>query len=730
LAADVAGYSKLMEADERATVSLLDTYRTVFQERVAGHGGRIVDTAGDSVLAVFPSAIGAVEAAIEAQEKLHMHNNALPEQSRMHFRIGVNLGDVIEKTDGSIYGSGVNVAARLQGLAEPGSITISEDVFHQVDGKTDLGFQDIGEHEVKNIARPVRAYQMRTDTTPESAAPSTWIRRGTVVAAIGAAVVVLAGGAVVLWQFAERQETVSEQAALPLPDKPSIAVLPFVNMSDDPSQEYFADGMTEDLITDLSKLSGLFVIARNSVFVYKGQAVDVKKVARDLGVRYVLEGSVRRDGDRVRINAQLIDSNDLGHVWSERYDAQLDDIFALQDKVNKNIIDALAVQLSPGDNVRQATPETLSAQAHDAFLQGWAHYLQATPEDYVKAVPLFEQASQRDARYGRAYAALASIYNNARAKGWQAYLGLTPDDAFEKALEYLDISNRYPTPLGHQVSSEFFSNAGKHDEAIAEAARAIELNINDPAGHFAMAKSLAYDGQSRKAIEMIEKAMRLNPYYPPDYLFYLGMGQFGMELFEDAVETLEEARGRVLDDPGILTFLIATYGFLGRATDSTSALAQLHGLGNNAVIDWRLGTTVLDVNIWPFKDPADIERLRAGLRLAGMPEFQDEWGLPRENRLIGDEIQDLVFGRTLQGRHPVSGMEFTVTRAVDGQFTADGLWSDTGVSHVVGNRLCSEWTKYRPSCAVIYRNPNGSHDAGDAYLLIQRSGAYPFSITE
>jgi len=507
-------------------------------------------------------------------------------------------------------------------------------------------------------------------------------------------------------------------------------VLPFANLSDDPAQEYFADGMTEDLITDLSKLSGLYMIARNSVFTYKGKAVDVKKVGRELGVKYLLEGSVRRVGDKVRINAQLIDAGSGSHLWAERYDGRLDDIFTLQDKVARKIIGELAVRLDPKEQAIRTQKETESATAHDTFLQGWAHFLRETPEHYGLAIPFFEEAVQRDGNYGRAYAALAAIYNNARAKGWQSHLGLTPDDALEKALAYLEKAKEHPSPLGHQVASAFSSFAGQHDDAIAEAKRAIALNANNPAGYFAAAKALTYAGLPTEGIEMIKKAMRLNPHYPPDYLFHIGMSLFSLERFDEAAESLEEARKRVAEHRGVLTFLNATYGFLERTAEAKSALDQLKGLAINAFMNWRLNTTVLEANVWPFKEPADLDRLRHGLRLGGMPEFQDEWGLSRANKLSGDEIRALAFGRTHQGRHPISGVEFTFTRTADGRFTAKGLWSDTGVSHVVGNRLCNEWTKYRPSCAVIYRDPNGTRELRNEYILVQRSGAFPFSPTD
>ena len=734
LCADVVGYSRLMGEDEAGTLAALKTHRKeIVDPRIAAHGGRLVKLMGDGMLVEFASVVEATECAIEIQRAMAQRNAAVSKDRRLEFRIGVNLGDIIVDGD-DIYGDGVNVAARLEALAEPGGICISRAARDQVRDKLDVVLDDMGEIEVKNIARPVRTFRVVLDAEapgerdgPARKPPTRW--RWPAAAAVALAALVVA----VLWLrpwMPEPGPASVEGTPLPLPDRPSIAVLPFLNLSDDPNQEYFADGMTEDLITDLSKRSGLFVIARNSVFAYKGRNVDVMQVGRELGVRYVLEGSVRRVGNRVRINAQLIDARNNSHLWADRYDGDLDDIFALQDEVSKRIIDELAVQLSPGEEALPTRKETKNAQAHDAFLRGWAHYLRATPEHYVLAVPFFEEAVRLDPDYGRAYAALASIYGNAREKGWQTRLGLTPDDTLEKALEYLERAKAHPTPLGHQVASGFLSYAGRHDEAIAEAESAIALNANNPAGYFAKAKALTYAGRPAEAAEAIGKAMRLNPHYPPDYLFHLGMSRFGMERFDKAAEPLEEARKRVPDHRGTLTFLVATYGYLGRAEEAATALEKLKQIAVNAVVDWRSSATVLQANIWPFAEPADLERLRRGLRLGGMPEFRDEWGLRRDDKLTGDEIRKLAFGHTLQGRHPVSSLKFTITRTADGQFTSEGLWLDTGVSRIVGYRLCNEWTKYGPSCAVIYRNPGGTPEKHNDYLLVQRSGAFPFSVTE
>jgi TolB-like protein/class 3 adenylate cyclase len=495
LCADVVGYSRLMGADEVGTLARLNRHRDeLIDPAIAHHRGRIVKTTGDGLLLEFASVVDAVQCAVQIQRAMAERNAGVAEDQRIEFRIGVNLGDIIVEGD-DIFSDGVNVAARLEGLADPGGICIQRSVRDQIRDRLPLILEDMGEQQVKNIARAVRVFRVVLDEAeveksveraPARTTPAKPWRR---IALAGGLAVVLAAAGVTVWL---QPWQAADGPALALPDKPSIAVLPFTNMSGDADQEYFADGISEDLITDLSKISGLFVIARNSSFVYKGKSVDVKQVGRALGVKYVLEGSVRRAGGRVRVTAQLIDATTGGHLWAERYDGSLADVFALQDEVTRKIIAELAVRLTPREQAGQSRKETASVPAHDAFLRGWAHYLKATPADYAKAVPFLKQAVRHDPAYGRAYAALAAVYRTARFRGWQGSLGMTPDDALEKAMEYLEKAARYPTPLAHRVASRMMTGQGAHDEAIEEARRAISLNANDPAGHFAMARALTY----------------------------------------------------------------------------------------------------------------------------------------------------------------------------------------------------------------------------------------------
>jgi TolB-like protein len=409
-----------------------------------------------------------------------------------------------------------------------------------------------------------------------------------------------------------------EKMAFPLPDKPSIAVLPFRNLSDDPKQEYFSDGMTDDLITDLSKISGLFVIARNSAFQYKGKSGDVKKISRELGVRYVLEGSVRRIQDKVRINAQLIDATTGGHLWAERYDGTMENVFSLQDKIIQKIVAALKVKLTAGEEKQAASRETSDPAAYDAFLKGWAHYRRKTPEDFVKAVPYLDEAVERDPNYSRAYAALAAVYWEGSRYFYQKNLNMSQPEADLTANIYLAEATQNPTPLAHYIASDIHRFFGQHQEAIAEATRAIALDANDPIGYYAMSSALIWAGNPVDGAEFIKKAMRLDPHYPPDYLYHLGKAQFFMGQHDEAAATLEEVKRRFPDYDWALFYLAAIYGHLGREQDAKSAIKAFNermakaGLSTILSLQW--------IDRWQFKERKDIKLLREGLRIAGVPE--------------------------------------------------------------------------------------------------------------
>ena len=553
LAADVVGYSRLMEEDEAGTILALKAHRSdLIDPTISDHNGRIIKEMGDGLLVEFASVVDAVACAVAVQNGMAGRAACEPDGRQFRLRIGVNLGDVIVEKD-DLHGDGVNVAARLEALAEPGGVCISRAARDQVRDKMDIAFEDLGEIEVKNIRRPVRAFRAILDG-PGADKRTVFLRPRRfgphVGAAVAVALAIATGTALaILRPWAPEFEPASiDHMAFALPKKPSIAVLPFDNLSGDADQGYFADGITDDVITDLSKISGVFVIARNSTFAYKGKFASPSTVAEELGVRYVLEGSVRRSGEQLRINAQLIDATTGGHLWAERYDGAIDEVFAFQDQVTAKIVGALAVSLTVPEAFAQKRSETTSPEAYDAFLRGWAHYRRSTPEDLAQAASHFEQAIDLDPGYRRAYAALAAVYAIAAEYDrlgattlWSRPLGLNSDSVIVEMGRYLKVALENPNALAHQVASGRLSFIGEFDAAISEAERAIELDANDPAGHKAVATARIFAGKPSEAIGEILLAMRLDPHFSGNYLFWLGLAQFGMERFLEAAETLEKS---------------------------------------------------------------------------------------------------------------------------------------------------------------------------------------------
>ena len=629
LSADAVGYSRLMAEDEADTVKTIATYREVMTSLIKQHRGHVVDSPGDNVLAEFSSVVDAVQCAVAVQNEFQTRNAELAENRRMEFRIGINLGDVIDE-EGRLYGDGVNVAARLEAMADPGGICVSKTAFDQIETKLPLGYEYLGEQSVKNIPKPVGAYrvlmQPRVTVAGEMVKekPAN-LRRKTII--LGAVAVLVVAVAVGIWQFYMRRPAVEpasvDKMAFALPERPSIAVLPFDNLSDDPRQVYFCDGMTEDLITDLSKISGMLVIARNSTFAYKGKPIKIKQVAEELGVRYVLKGSVRKAENKVRITAQLIDAITGHHIWADRYDGNLKDVFSLQDKVTRSIVTVLAVQLTVGDEERVARKGTDNSQAYDDFLRGWEHYLRQTPDDFRKAISYFKKAVDLDRQYSSAYAALAATYWEAWKRFWHESLGLrrlSHEPRF-RAEQFLAKAMQNPTPLAHQVASGMLLHMEQHEDAIVEAQRAIALDPNDADSYIALAGALSLAGRADEALDWVERAMRLNPHYPPFYLYQLGMAQFGMGQFDKATVSLERATVLNPDDRWSYRLLLATYGLLGRSEDATRALQVIEARDKRGWLHTFDPLTISTSAFWlPFKEPADAERLAQGLRNAGIPD--------------------------------------------------------------------------------------------------------------
>ncbi len=572
LAADVMGYSRLMGDDEEGTLATLNACRQVIDGLVDDHRGRVFGSAGDSVIAEFASPVEAVRCGVEIQQELETRNAELPEDRRMQFRIGVNLGDVMAEGE-NLFGDGVNIAARLEQLAEPGGIYVSDDIYRQVEGKVDLAFDDLGEQRVKNLTKPVRVFRAR-------------LGEDTAAGALGSS------------------------EPLPLPDKPSIAVLPFTNISGDLEQEYFSDGITEDIITDLSKVSALFVIARNSVFTYKGRAVRVQEVSRDLGVRYVVEGSVRKSGNRVRITAQLIDGMSGGHMWAERYDRDLTDIFALQDEITEKIVAALQVKLTEGEQEQVARRYTENLVAYDYFLRGRADQARATKETNAQAREMFERAIELDPNFAGAYAVLSHTYS----RDW-SYQWSDDTQALERASEAAKkaVTLDDSLPLAHARLAWIYLWRRQHEQAIAEVKRAISLDPNFAEGYARLGIILTYAGRPGEGIDLVKKAMRLDPHYPPLYLFYLGHAHYLVGQYEEAIAVLKRSFTRNPDQLPSHLDLAVIYCELGRKEEARAEVAEVLRISPRASLEGQRERML-------FKDQAVLERYLENLRKAGLPE--------------------------------------------------------------------------------------------------------------
>jgi adenylate cyclase len=555
--------------------------------------------------------VDAVRCAVEIQEELRVINAELPENRRMHFRIGINLGDVVEEEE-RIYGDGINIAARVEGLAEGGGICISGTVYDSIKNKLSLSYEPLGEHTVKNITEPVRVYRMRVG--PEVAVqpkPRQWHKPA--LAAL--VVLIVAVGAWAIWNFYFRpppmEPASEEKMAFPLPDKPSIAVLPFDNLTGDPQQEYFSDGMTEEIITSLSKVPYLFVIARNSTFSYKGKPVKIRQVAEELGVRYVLEGSVRRAGDRVRVTAQLIDAIKGHHLWAERYDRDLKDIFAVQDEITKEIIAALNVELTIGEQARIAAKGTDNLEAYLKFMQAKEYTNRHTIESNASAQQLAQEAIELDPKYASAYRILGLTHMHdillGRSKSPKESLGKAIA-LVKKSIELDDLNGYNHAALGFLLVM-----IRQYDKAVAEGERGVALDPNVADGYGWLGMIYRYVGRWEDAITAYEKGIRLNPIPPIFYLYGLGLAYGWTGRYEEGITELKKAIQIQPDSPYNRMMAAAVYSLAGRDEEARKEGAELLKLNPKFSLK-KWGKSL------KYKNQNDQERLISALRKAGLPE--------------------------------------------------------------------------------------------------------------
>jgi TolB-like protein/Flp pilus assembly protein TadD len=665
----------------------------------------------------------------------------------MQFRIGINLGDVIQEKE-RIYGDGVNIAARLEGLAVAGGICISKTAFDQIESKLPYGYEFLGDQPVKNIAKPVGAYRVLMEPRvtvagdQEKEKPAKVRRMPILVGVVAVLVVAIVIG---IWKFYMQAPSVSpasiEKMAFPLPDKPSIAVLPFTNMSGDSEQEYFSDGITEDLITDLSQISGLLVISRNSSFTYKGKAVKIRTVAEELGVRYILEGSVRKAGENVRISAQLIDATTGGHMWAKRYDGKLVDVFALQDQITKKIIAAMTVKLTSGEQQQIESKETVNIEAYDTFLKGWGHYLRFTPEDFAKAVDFFKEATRLDSKYGRAYAALALTYKKASDLHWNIDLGVSWIEACLLARQNLQKALQYPTSLAHQVASDMNLNRRQHNEAISAAELATTMDPNDPNCQAQMARALIFGGSPSDAVDFVNSAMRLDPSNPARYLFLDGLAQFAMGQPHQSVTLIERALKYNPEAHVWATPLAAAYAHIGRDQEAQTACAKFKKAYGGSI----MSTLRRIMYFWPFKDPEVVHRFVGGVVNAGFPGHHAAYYTASDNyRLSGKKIKNLVFDQAVityndpiimggGGTLIVHSKEGTATYWKGPVFLDPELarFESEGTSLIEGDLLCYQWQELIDGhmyCGPVFINPQGTSEGRDEYLFVTDFDVILFSL--
>jgi adenylate cyclase len=619
LAADVMGYSRMMGKDEVGTYHTLTGFLEAINSIISEHKGRVFSSPGDAVMAEFGSVVDAVQCAVELQENIEAANAHVPEDRKMHFRIGVNMGDVIHDGE-QVYGDGVNIAARIETLAEPGGVLISGNVYDQVRNKLKFSYEHQGEHHVKNISEPVSVYKILT--TPENTvqligkpnAPKRLSKQSYIL--IFAILVLIVATAI--WRFyplpPDMEPASLENMVFPLPDKPSIAVLPFVNMSPDQGQDYFADGISENIISALSHIPQMFVIARNSTFTYKGKPVKVQQVSEELGVRYVLEGSIQRSGDQIRVTAQLIDATTGHHIWAERYDRELKEIFALQDEITLKILTALQVELTEGEQARLwGTTDNLEAWGN--VIKGSTLFEQFTKQSNARAQQLFERAAKLDPNWDIARTMLAWTHWAEASLGWSASADESIKQAIEIANEATAINDTLPEV--HSLWSNIYLAQGEYDKAISAGEKAIALGPNNALCHILLAHTMTSAGRFEKAIELAEKALRLSPYSPAWYLMFIDDAYRMAGRYEEALAIGKQHLDRCLKgecEPFTAHMgLAATYVGIGRIEEARSHVTELLKI----MPDLSLAKAR---KIISFKDPTHVELALDALHRAGLPE--------------------------------------------------------------------------------------------------------------
>ena len=608
LSADAVGYSRLMGEDEVATVRTIKSLRDLFTDLVERFDGRVVDTPGDNILAEFSSAVDAVQSAIEIQNEVTAFNKALSPDRRMLFRIGINIGDIIVEGD-RIYGEGVNIAARIESLAAPGGISISSSAYDQVKKKMALACEDQGRYEVKNISDPIHVFRVNLHSaeTPSPKKASSPISGKWIGLAAALFILLAAAGYVLVYKGPSDVNDAIDTVESRNSEKPSIAVLPFTNLGGETQKDYFIDGMTNDIITDLSRFKELLVIASNTMFTFKGKPVRAETLHTELNVRYLLEGSVQKSGDRVRINVQLIDASSGHHLWAERYDRKLEDVFAVQDELVQTIVGRMATQIGESERQRVSRKAPENMQAYDYLLRGLQHYRRYTPEEMREARQMFQRALEIDPRYASVYTAVADTYI------WEFLYGtMFPDQTLELADQFarkaLALDDNQPG--AHSSVGYILFRRGDFDAAMEKLMSTLEMNPNDALTQHRLAATSLYAGRFKDAIHWQESSLRLDPWQPTGNLMALGMAYYMDQRYPDAVATLK--RG-IAEDPkyvGHYITLAATYARMGRTEDAGRAADHVLKLDPFFEVSYY-GSA--------FKRETDRKKVQEDLKRAGLP---------------------------------------------------------------------------------------------------------------
>jgi len=730
LYADVVGYSRLTGLDEAGTHKILSACLDAFTELIKAYGGNVVHFAGDAILAEFRTVVDAVNCAIAAQDDITTRNAELAEDRRIQFRIGINLGDVIVDRD-DIYGDGVNVAARLESLAEPGGICVSDAVRVALGTRTPVELESLGLQSVKNISEPVRAFNLRLKAgeKPPPPAPSgapEKSRPGKHLAVAAVVLLAVAAGLIAWtrpWMLDSKKPDTKSIATV---GKPSIAVLPFTNISGDEAEEYFADGMTDDLITDLSKISGLLVIARNSVFVFKGKSVNISDVGKQLGVRYVLEGSVRRAGGRVRINAQLIVVETGHHLWAERYDREYTDIFTVQDEVIDKIVNAMAVRLTATEQQTLARVPTTDLEAYDNYLRA-EQYSYAGIHSAATAMGLYEKAFQIAPKFADAYAGYARTVVDVWRFSYDQYLSnpIAKKLAYEAASRALVLDPEHPR--AYSVLGLLQMVDGEHKQAIASGRRAVLLGPSSADAQLTLGLILTYAGLIDEAVETVDTAQRLEPRLSPRMLTIAGFIWFMDGQHQRALEAFERARLEMPQNETLSELLAITYAKLGRREDAAREVAKV------LAIFPPLSINHLRDFYSYYRLTQDLEYLLGALSEAGVPDWPFGFQGRSEDRLDPDAVRDIAFGRAWSGQVN-QGMPFFQEIGEDGTLayrSASSIY--TGEASVDAGMLCIRTDVSllgQEQCGFVYRNPAGSAANNDEYVYVNEYALMKFSVPD